>query len=392
MFYVSVALHSSTDLNGEEVPMSKPVRHRNKWRIRWFDADGHRRSKTFSTYRDAEKALAMYQVEAERISVGLSPKPAPKKTFDDLCDYWLEHRTTRKKNSKDDRSVINASLRPHFKGMDLSEVTLEDVDRFRRLRCPNEHDTKLTASERRRRGIISVKTLHNHLTVLISMFNLAVDLGWLDSKPNIKKPRLIRADFSYIRSQDDIQKFLVAAADEDEGVFELYYTATYTGMRAGELSGLQWGDVSLSRRLITVQRSYDSTTKTDEIRYVPILDVLLPVLRAWKVRCPSSMWVFPNKVGHMHQPSSRVFQETLQRVRERAGIPYRFRFHDFRHTFASHWMMAGGDIYRLQKILGHKSIQMTERYAHLSPDVWTEDYGIFEELPLQDAATVQLPR
>ena len=161
-------------------------------------------------------------------------------------------------------------------------------------------------------------------------------------------------------------------------------------MRAGELSGLQWGDVSLPRRLITVQRSYNTTTKTDEIRYVPILDVLLPVLRTWKVRCPSAVWVFPNQNGDMHKPSSRVFQETLQRVRERAKIPYRFRFHDLRHTFASHWMMARGDLYRLQKILGHKSVQMTERYAHLSPDVWTEDYGIFEALPMQDAPTVRL--
>jgi integrase len=60
---------------------------------------------------------------------------------------------------------------------------------------------------------------------------------------------------------------------------------------------------------------------------------------------------------------------------EKSGKTRRYIvFHDRRHTFASHWVMRGGDIFRLQKILGHQSVQMTMRYAHLAPDVFKDDY------------------
>ena len=52
-------------------------------------------------------------------------------------------------------------------------------------------------------------------------------------------------------------------------------------------------------------------------------------------------------------------------------------FHGLRHTFASHWVMEGGDIFKLQKILGHQSIELTMRYAHLKPDAFTGDYARF---------------
>jgi integrase len=173
------------------------------------------------------------------------------------------------------------------------------------------------------------------------------------------------------------------ARDEGEDVFTLYATAIYTGMREGELGGLRWEDVNFERRIITVQRSFEGPTKAGDVRYVPIMDPLLPVLRDWRLRCPGTL-VFPNEAGRMHQKSARIFQEILHRVLERAQFPTIERkgksaryivFHSLRHTFASHWVMAGGDLFRLQKVLGHKSITMTQRYAHLSPDVFAADYA-----------------
>jgi len=354
--------------------MGSVHKDRDKWRIRWWDAEGRRRSATFKSKTTAQRALAKFESEAHEIRVGLRPTPIPERTFDDLADYWLEHRTSRKKSKRDDISIINKSFRPFFGGLGVAEVTLERIDAYRRHKCPDERSKGPTKRGRRSDGTVSVKTLHNHLTLLISMLNLAVDLGWIKSRPTVKKPKLQPAEYSYIRTREEIQRFLVEAAEEEDGVFELYAAAVYTGMRAGELLGLQWQDVDLERRLITVQRSYDTSTKSDRIRHVPILDTLLPVLKAWKLRCTSPTWVYPNQAGNMHQPSARVLQEHLHRVRERAGIEYRFRFHDLRHTFASHWMMSGGDIYRLQRILGHQSIVMTERYSHLSPGVFAEDY------------------
>lgn len=360
--------------------MGSIFKDRNRWRIQWFDEDDRRRSKTYKARTTAKNALAKLEVEAQEIRAGLKPRPGPQHSYSELCDYWLEHRTPRKKSPKDDRSIIESSLRPFFGTMQLASVSLEQVDRFRLQRCPGEREPPGKERTSRRDGHLTVKTLHNHLTLLISMLNLAVDLGWLSARPRIKKPKLTSAEFSYLRTEGDIRRFLVAASDEEPGVFELYTMAILTGMRAGELCGLTWGDIDLQRRLITVQRSFEKTTKTDEVRHIPILDPLLPVLTRWKLECPTATFVFPNKNGKMHQPSARIVQETLHRVRERAEITYRFRFHDLRHTFASHWMMSGGDIYRLQRILGHKSIQMTERYSHLSPDAFSSDYGKLRNL------------
>jgi len=157
----------------------------------------------------------------------------------------------------------------------------------------------------------------------------------------------------------------------------MYATALYTGMRAGELGGLEWTDVDLERRLITVQRSWDqTTTKTKFIRRVPILDRLLPLLRDWKLSCHHPDIVFPNDKSNRHVPSSRPFKQTYHRCLEKAGLP-RLRFHDLRHTFASHWMLKGGDLFRLQKILGHRSVAMTQRYAHLSPEAFEGDWARF---------------
>jgi integrase len=112
--------------------------------------------------------------------------------------------------------------------------------------------------------------------------------------------------------------------------------------------------------------------------------------------------VFTNRDGKMYQPSSRIFQETLHRVLAKAGFekvsrggklrPY-IRFHDLRHTFASHWVMKGGDLFKLQKVLGHKTVQMTMRYAHLQPAAFREDYARFAApSAASEGKVVPLPR
>jgi integrase len=79
-------------------------------------------------------------------------------------------------------------------------------------------------------------------------------------------------------------------------------------------------------------------------------------------RTPGSDLVFTNAVG------GRIgwLQHGFRKALGRAGITD-LHFHDLRHTFASQWMMAGGELYSLRDILGHKSIAMTQRYAHLAP-------------------------
>lgn len=350
--------------------MAKPEKFRNKWRIRWTDEHGSRRCELYESHDDAKFALQRHLTRVQEVKRGFRGLCIPNKTFGDLCDYWLDWRVIEKRSARSDRSIIEKHLRPAFGPLQLTELTLPHFDQYKADRLH-----------------LDPKTISNQLTLLATMLNLAIELRWITEYPRIRKPRirLNNADFCYLRTQNEIRRFLNAAADEGQDVLALYSTAIYTGMRAGELAGLRWGDVEFERRQITVQRSFDGPTKAGDVRYVPILDPLLPLLQHWRLHRIGEL-VFPNSVGKMHQSAARIFQETLHRVLKRAGFSpvdrkgkrkHYIVFHSLRHTFASHWVMNGGDVFKLREILGHKDIKMTMRYAHLAPHVYSADYSRF---------------
>lgn len=193
------------------------------------------------------------------------------------------------------------------------------------------------------------------------------------------------SDYDWLRTESELARFLEAASRERPVVYVMYATAVYTGMRAGELAALRWKSVDFNRNIIYVERSFDGPTKGGDVRHVPILAPLAAVLKAHRLVTKGDL-VFPSVLGEMHQPSDKIFQEIFKRVLDAAGFPkthdgdrvrYYIRFHDLRHTFASWWIMKGGDFFRLQKILGHKSPQMTMRYAHLAPNAFADDLDRF---------------
>lgn len=356
--------------------IAKPARlPSGNYRIRWVDAHGYRRSAVYPTYREAESALRIGKTEAERgRRADRLAKMAPKR-FAEICDYWLERRAPRKRSRAHDRSIIERHLRPAFGSLLIEAIGVEQVDDF--------------VAER---SHLHPKTVSNHVTLLITLLRLARDLRWIRDVPAIKKPKFdhLGGGFRYLCTKEEVQCFLRAARQHGEDVFALYATAIHTGMRAGELAGLRWDDIDLERRLITVQRSFSGPTKSGRIRHVPILDDgFLRILREWRVRVGGRI-VFPNRVGAMLQPSARIFQEVLHEVLRDAGfrekrtprgrVERHITFHGLRHTFASHFVMGGGDIFRLQKYLGHQSIVLTQRYAHLAPDAYAVDRGRLEGL------------
>jgi integrase len=144
--------------------------------------------------------------------------------------------------------------------------------------------------------------------------------------------------------------------------------AVTTGMRASEIFGLRWSDVMYNEGLLAVRMKL----KGGKMRYVPMLPELADELRRYmpkpaedKVRFIANRnddLIFPPK-GDAKGGRRRV-EASFEDLLRRAKIED-FRFHDLRHTFASWYMMNGGDLYELAKILGHSNIKMTERYAKL---------------------------
>jgi integrase len=134
-----------------------------------------------------------------------------------------------------------------------------------------------------------------------------------------------------------------------------------TGLRRGECFHLQWTDIDEHARILTVRAS---GTKSGKARRIPLNDTVLDMLEAWRPMAGGSELVFPSPRGGgvIHD-----FKNSWARLMADAGIEA-FRVHDLRHTFASRLVQRGHPLYTVSQLLGHSSISMTERYAHLAPE------------------------
>ena len=164
----------------------------------------------------------------------------------------------------------------------------------------------------------------------------------------------------------------------NDKLYPLYVTALNTGMRRGELAALKWDRVDFVTNQITITRTLDryglsENTKTGRKRVVPMNAEVRRVFEPlWKRQ--RGQFVFCEEDGS--EIDAHHLNRDFQNAQKRIGGLQRIRFHDLRHTFASHFMMKGGNIYDLQKILGHSSLEMTQRYAHLSPTHLAEAINI----------------
>lgn len=158
--------------------------------------------------------------------------------------------------------------------------------------------------------------------------------------------------------------------------------AVTTGMRMSEIFGLKWSDVMYSEGLLAVR----AKLKGGKMRYVPMPPELADELRRYTPQPANNVLyiagnnheqIFPPKEGAKGE-RQRV-EGSFEDLLERADIQD-FRFHDLRHTFASWYMMNGGDLYELAKILGHSNIKMTERYAKLARQHIARTSGTAREL------------
>ncbi len=136
-------------------------------------------------------------------------------------------------------------------------------------------------------------------------------------------------------------------------------TALNTGMRRGELLSLKWDNVDLKHGFILLEQE---DTKNGERREIPINDTLRWTLEALPRRLDGGNVFFNPETDKPYQTLSAAFIKACKK----AGIQD-FRFHDLRHTFASILVMAGKDLTTVKELLGHRTLAMTLRYAHLAP-------------------------
>jgi integrase len=299
--------------------------------------------------------------------------------FDKVAREWLDlHSKPNLRSHDDNEERYRKHVKPFFGDTPLAAVT---GARLLELRAKLQTKTRTVGKgEEVEHRHMAARTINLTMALVRSILRFAVANGHIPASPTDRIGRgklMLSVDKPKreppIRSAEDVGRVLDAIRQIGEEthrpvLYGLFATLTYTGLRRGEAMGLRWCDVDLERRLITVRRSYEGRTKSGKDRMVPISAELVPILTQHRLADPwKGNLVFPNESGGACYSKNSRPGEVLELALKRCGLP-RIRVHDLRHVFASYFVMRGGDIFTLQRILGHSTPQITsDTYAHLSP-------------------------
>jgi len=310
-----------------------------------YQVEGRRvRKRVGKSKRIAELALADIEVKLERKEAGFAVKDRSLADF--IGEYMVYAKGNKARKSCQRDEITLRHFTDFIKADKLSAVTAAKLEAYK--------------SWRREQGA-KPSTLNRELNTLKALFNKAVAWGALAQSPakSVKKFREPRKQVRYL-SKEEARTLLSAAGERLAPIIE---TFLLTGLRRDELAHLAWSDIDFARELVAVQAKDGWHPKDYEVRHVPMTGRLAQVLKAQSKG--DSPYVFHTQNGGAH--AGNILTRDFRKLTRACGIKGA-SIHTLRHTFASHLVMNGADLYTVQKLLGHSSIKTTEIYAHLAPD------------------------
>ncbi len=311
------------------------------WWMTYRDALGEQRFESCHTgnKEDAEKKLINRRKEAMD---GLRPAPVLKPVgLETLFEQYLTHMSHQ-------RGVRTKRLHvQHFTRIwgnpPLHTLTVRTVEAYR---------------ETRRTEGVGPATINKELATLKHALTKAV--VWKMAQKHIREDlKAVQKDkeppgrLRYLADHQEADRLIHAC----RGAFRsLVITALHTGMRRTEILTLTWSHVNLTQGVIRL-----TDTKNGEAREIPINETVRSLLAGLRTRIDVP-WVFHDEAGHKFKNTRKRFEAACKRM----GL-LDFHFHDLRHFFTSWLVMAGVPLATVSQLLGYKSLAMTMRYAHLSP-------------------------
>ncbi|MBU8934886.1 MAG: tyrosine-type recombinase/integrase [candidate division Zixibacteria bacterium] len=344
-------------------------------RIWYIDitVEGKRLRKPVGTSKKvASLALADLEVKVARQQFDLD---VPDGQLADLFEAYLGYSDTNNAPSTTlrYRQVIQnfvLFLRLHHshisKVSELSLPTIEGYKRFRKsinprtIELPDDFEYKVARNTK----LASPKTINYELKTLKSIFRWGKKHGFCHTNPceDVTLFKIQDAKTPRFLSRNECSQLLDYSSPK---YYPVFYTFLNTGLRLGELINLQWGDINLKRRILTVRKKEDWKPKTGE-REIPLNDGMIGLLRRMKPpRATLRDYIFTHEDGRKMGPKVR---KALISTAVEADIPDLTKVHSLRHTFASQLVMSGIDLPTVQRLLGHSDIQTTMIYAHLAPE------------------------
>jgi len=325
----------------------------NSWRVDfWFNGIRYRVKGPENSKAGAEAYEALLR---QKLAKGESIERVAKQedqTFEKFAWKWHADYVVPNNKHSEQRSkkyVLKSTLIPFFGKIPINQITLHHTERFK--------------AEWVKKGV-SNKTIKNYLTVLNKCLGTAYE--WEELKnppPKIKWPKCSPSRTDFL-SPDECELLLAHAKGT---VHELVLTALRTGMRQGELKGLQWSAINWENRSLTVRHSRDDRMK-----------MLVPPKNNRERHIPMDVDVFEalfnrkRETGYVFLDSDREpfdyhrMERRLTKLCKEAGLR-KIGWHTLRHTFASHLAMRGVPLPTVQELMGHSNITTTMRYAHVAP-------------------------
>jgi integrase len=347
-----------------------------RWAVRWYE-NGRRRFKTYATRELAEQVLAKIVRDMAIDGAGLPREARDVPTLCELVRPWLERRKRTHRSFVDDKSRWQVHLGPFFGSMKPADVDTAKIRAF--------IEKKLASG-------LKPATVNRCLVVLSTFFEDLKEQKHVAANPMSGLPRstrrLLRSDYDtratpFLQTSDDIRRVFLALPEPYNVAFAV---GALAGLRVGETLGLSWEDIDFPGRRLHIHQQLHAGRlcglKDDEPRLVPLLTSLAPILAAWKLKTGGSGLLFKpanfEKGGRpdLGSPCQYIRPHTLAKHLNKAlaecKLPRITWYQATRHTFASQFVLGGGGIELLSKIMGHASITTTEMYSHLRHDLFAE--------------------
>ena len=296
-------------------------------------------------------------------------------TVGQWLDTWMENYAklqVRPSSHKTYQGFIENHIKPALGDIPLEKLTAMNLQRLYKHLLENGR-VECTESRSKPKGL-SVKTVRNINQMISSACNCAVEQRIISTNPTkgCALPKLEKKEMTII-PPEKVGAYLRAA--EEYGVLPIFYLELTSGLRRGELLGLQWSDLDPENQLITVNKQLSkingelvlTTPKTqNSIRKVAVPKRTVELLIAEHEKHPDSPLMFASpRTGSYWSPDAigRVHKKLLAM----AEIDSSVRFHDLRHTFATLAMQSGVDVKTLASMLGHYSAGFTlDTYTHIT--------------------------
>jgi len=322
--------------------------YRVKIRLKGYQAQ----TATFARITDAKK-WAVSTESAIREGRHAKTSEAKKHTLTELIDRYIREVLP----SKTPKLRNNQTTQLNWFKSEIGAYTLADISRPMLVQCRD----KLLTEIGRHGKVRTPASVVRYMAALSHAFNVAVtEWEWLDDSPlrKVKKPKEARGRVRFLNNDERERLLIACQQSSNPTLYICVILALSTGMRQAELMSLQWQDVNLKDNYIILHK-----TKNGERRRVPLAGHGLSLLLDYaKVRRLDTPLLFPSTL-RPNQPITlrQPFANALQ-----AAAITDFHWHDLRHCTASYLAMNGASLAEIAEVLGHKTLAMVKRYAHLS--------------------------